>query len=46
MGCSNINQHIHIACQECGKCISEDCNGLEEGKCQGHEKEDKSKVEH
>ena len=37
IGCSSIYQHIHITCQECGKCIAEDCNGLEEDKCQGHQ---------
>ncbi len=28
-------EHKHTPCQECGKCISEECNGLEEDKCKG-----------
>ncbi len=31
-------EHEHIACDICGKCIAEDCSGLEEEKCQGHQK--------
>jgi ribosomal protein L19 len=29
--------HEHEKCSECGKCISEDCDGEEQDKCQGHE---------
>lgn len=31
-----FNKHKHIECEECGKCIAEDCDGIEEEKCQGH----------
>ena len=36
IGCRIEDNHEHIACEECGKCISEDCDGLEEEKCLGH----------
>lgn len=29
-----FNKHTHNECEECGKCNAEDCNGLEEEKCQ------------
>lgn len=32
-----FNKHKHIECEECGKCIAEDCDGLEEDKCTGHQ---------
>lgn len=37
MGCVENSNHSHNNCLECGKCIAEDCNGLEEKKCQGHQ---------
>ena len=37
VGCVQNLNHSHNSCLECGKCISEDCNGLEEEKCQGHQ---------
>lgn len=36
-GCVQDSKHSHNSCLECGKCIVEDCNGLEEEKCQGHQ---------
>ena len=30
-------EHEHTACPTCGKCTSENCDGTEEEKCQGHE---------
>ena len=36
-GCNTQNNHSHIKCQECGKCIAVECDGLEEEKCQGHQ---------
>lgn len=36
-GCNVQNSHSHIKCQECGKCIAVECDGLEEEKCQGHQ---------
>lgn len=35
-GCVQDSKHSHNSCLECGKCISKDCDGLEEEKCQGH----------
>jgi len=29
--------HKHVVCPECGKCMADDCDGLEEGKCLGHD---------
>lgn len=29
-------KHEHVACPECGKCISKDCDGTAEEKCEGH----------
>ena len=37
VGCDIESNHQHISCQECGKCIAESCDGLEEEKCQGHQ---------
>ncbi len=31
-----FNKHKHNECEECGKCIVEDCDGAEEERCQGH----------
>ena len=28
--------HEHVACANCGKCIDEECDGVEADKCQGH----------
>ena len=36
-GCNAQNNHSHTQCPECSKCISEDCNGTENEKCQGHQ---------
>ena len=36
-GCAVDINHKHVLCQECGKCISESCDGLEEERCKGHE---------
>ena len=36
-GCNVPNSHSHTQCPECSKCISEDCNGTENEKCQGHQ---------
>lgn len=36
-GCDNTIEHIHSKCEECGKCIAEDCDRLDEEKCQGHQ---------
>ncbi len=36
VGCDIESNHQHISCQECGKCIAESCDGLDEDKCQGH----------
>ena len=36
VGCNIESNHQHNVCEECGKCIAEDYNGLEEEKCQGH----------
>ena len=36
-GCNVQNSHSHTQCTECSKCISEDCNGTENEKCQGHQ---------
>ena len=36
-GCNVQNSHSHTQCPECSKCISEDCNGTENEKCQGHQ---------
>lgn len=36
-GCVQDSKHLHNSCLECGKCISKDCDGLEEEKCQGHQ---------
>ena len=36
-GCNFQNSHSHTQCPECSKCISEDCNGTENEKCQGHQ---------
>lgn len=36
-GCNVQNSHSHTQCPECSKCISEDCNGTENKKCQGHQ---------
>ena len=30
-----FGKHKHNECEVCGKCIAEDCDGLEEEKCQG-----------
>ena len=30
-GCNVQNSHSHTQCPECSKCISEDCNGTENG---------------
>lgn len=37
VGCDIEQNHQHTECQECGKCIAEDCDGLAEQKCQGHQ---------
>ena len=29
-------KHEHIPCNECGKCISSECDGKDEDKCMGH----------
>ena len=29
--------HEHIACETCGKCISEECTGTEDEQCDGHQ---------
>ncbi len=29
--------HKHVVCPECGKCMADDCDGLEEEKCLGHD---------
>ena len=29
-------KHEHVACPECGKCISDECDGESTDKCQGH----------
>ena len=29
--------HEHVECPECGKCTSNDCDGIETDKCEGHE---------
>lgn len=36
-GCVQDSKHSHNSCLECEKRIAEDCNGLEEEKCQGHQ---------
>ena len=36
IGC-NQTKHIHIKCEECGKCTDVNCDGLEEERCQGHQ---------
>ena len=36
-GCAVDINHKHVLCPECGKCISESCDGLEEERCKGHE---------
>ena len=36
VGCNIESNHQHNVCEECGKCIAEDCNGAENEKCQGH----------
>jgi hypothetical protein len=32
-----IPPHAHVACETCGLCVAEDCDGAEEVKCAGHE---------
>ena len=32
-----IPPHVHVACETCGLCVAEDCDGAEEVKCAGHE---------
>ena len=32
-----IPPHAHVACETCGLCVAEDCDGAEEVKCTGHE---------
>lgn len=36
-GCVQNSSHSHNNCLECGKCIKEECDGLEEEKCVGHQ---------
>ena len=36
VGCNIESNYQHNVCEECGKCIAEDCNGTENEKCQGH----------
>ena len=36
-GCNVQNSHSHTQCEDCGKCIAEDCDGIEEDKCTGHQ---------
>ena len=37
VGCDIESNHQHISCQECGKCIADDCDGADEEKCQVHQ---------
>ena len=36
--------HEHVACPTCGLCTAEDCDGVEEVKCAGHQEDRKSVV--
>lgn len=36
-GCNVQNSHSHTKCEDCGKCIAEDCDGIEEDKCTCHQ---------
>ena len=34
---AQIPTHEHTACPTCGKCTAEDCDGVQEDRCAGHE---------
>ena len=34
---AQIPTHEHVACPTCGKCTAEDCDGVQEDRCAGHE---------
>lgn len=36
-GCTFQQSHIHTPCEDCGKCLEKDCNGIEDDKCKGHD---------
>ena len=34
---NEVLKHEHVPCSECGKCLSSECDGKDEDKCQGHD---------